>query len=70
VLLVVDGGFPADGEARIAAAFRRRLGDTVDVVVERVAAIAPEKSGKYRYIISHVADAAAAPAGRPVEEAH
>jgi phenylacetate-CoA ligase len=67
VLLVVDGSFPADGEARIAVAFRRRLGDGVEVDVQRVATIAPEKSGKYRYIISHVADTVAPPARRPVE---
>jgi len=56
VQLVVDASFPTDGEMRISAAFRRRLGDAVDVQVQRVSTIAPEKSGKYRYIISHVAD--------------
>ncbi|MBL8342368.1 MAG: phenylacetate--CoA ligase family protein [Rubrivivax sp.] len=37
----------------IVQGFRRRLGAEVDVQVETVAAIAPERSGKYRYIVSH-----------------
>ena len=38
----------------IVAGFRRRLGESVRVNVERVSSIAPEKSGKFRYVISHV----------------
>ncbi|MBL8325990.1 MAG: phenylacetate--CoA ligase family protein [Rubrivivax sp.] len=37
----------------IVQGFRRRLGAEVEVQVETVAAIAPERSGKYRYIVSH-----------------
>jgi phenylacetate-CoA ligase len=61
---VVPGvGFGAEQEAAIVAGFRRRLGSGVQVQVERVAAIAPEKSGKYRYVISRVqAGGAAQPA--------
>ncbi len=70
VMLVVGASFPAEGEARIVTAFCRRLGEGVQVTVERVALISPEKSGKYRYIISHVADAAAAPASPPREGVH
>ena len=55
VLLVADGQFPADGERTIVEGFRRRLGAAVQVQVQRVEAIAPEKSGKFRYIVSHVA---------------
>lgn len=54
VLLVAGAAFPADGEARIQAAFRRRLGADVEVKIERVSEIAPERSGKYRYVVSHV----------------
>ena len=35
--------------------FKRRLGDAVVVSVEFAAEIAAEKSGKYRYVVSHVA---------------
>lgn len=63
--LVVDSSFPPQGDAHIASGFRGRLGDQVDVQVEHVSHIAPEKSGKYRYIISHVdADVPAASAGQ------
>lgn len=55
VLLVADAAFPADGERTIVEGFRRRLGAGVQVDVQRVEAIAPEKSGKFRYIVSHVA---------------
>ncbi len=61
VQLVEGAGFPADGEARIAAGFRARLGPQVQVELHRVARIEPEKSGKFRYIISHVAPPAAGP---------
>ena len=38
----------------IEAAFRRRLGAGVKVSVKFVEAIAPERSGKFRYVVSHV----------------
>lgn len=38
----------------IAQAFRRRLGAEVEVDVAFVESIAPEKSGKFRYVVSHV----------------
>lgn len=49
---------PADGyepalHDRIVAGFKARLGPAVDIDVQAVAAIAPEKSGKYRYVVSH-----------------
>jgi phenylacetate-CoA ligase len=55
VLLVADSRFPVDGEQRIVEGFRRRLGATVEVSIQRVEQIAAEKSGKFRYIVSHVA---------------
>jgi phenylacetate-CoA ligase len=63
VELVVDAGF--DREARAAfvrEGFRRRLGAAVEVEVSYVERIAPEKSGKFRYIVSHVAAPQATPA--------
>ena len=55
VLIVAEPGLPADAGERIVAGFRRRLGDNVEVLVELVDAIPAEKSGKFRYIVSHVA---------------
>lgn len=69
--LVVDADFDAACIATVVAGFKRRLGAAVRVEVECVPRIAPEKSGKFRYIVSHVHTGAAAPAGsaagRPVE---
>ena len=45
----------------IEAGFRGRLGGGVKIDVERVAAIAAEASGKFRYVQSRVA-----PTSRPV----
>ncbi len=38
----------------LAAAFRRRLGATVDISIEQVSTIPREASGKYRYVVSRV----------------
>ena len=54
VQLVVDEAFGDSQMAAIVGGFKRRLGQAVRVDVERVARIAPEKSGKFRYIVSHV----------------
>jgi phenylacetate-CoA ligase len=69
VQVVPGAGFGAEQEATIVAGFRRRLGEGVQVQVERVDAIAPEKSGKYRYVISRVAAAPAA-AAKAAEASH
>ena len=53
VLLETDGDFASDSITKIVAGFKQRLGADVSVVVELVAAIPAEKSGKFRYIISH-----------------
>jgi phenylacetate-CoA ligase len=54
VLLVPEAGFDqAAAFAKIIEGFKRRLGETVQVDVKTVEAIAPEKSGKFRYIVSH-----------------
>lgn len=53
VLLVTDEGFGSDGAAQIISGFKQRLGPAVLVDVEIVDTIPAEKSGKFRYIISH-----------------
>jgi phenylacetate-CoA ligase len=55
VVQVVPGpDFSMAHEVTIVNGLRRRLGEGVHVSVQRVAAIAPEGSGKFRYVISHV----------------
>lgn len=54
VYLVVERSFDRARSTDIVASFKRRLGDQVDIRVEFLDEIRPEKSGKYRYIISHV----------------
>jgi phenylacetate-CoA ligase len=53
VLLVPEAGFEAGAPAKIVEAFRKRLGAGVEVDVRIVDAIPAEKSGKFRYIVSH-----------------
>jgi phenylacetate-CoA ligase len=55
VQLVANAQLPADAEARIVRDFQARLGAGVQVLVQRVASIPPEKSGKHRYVVSQVA---------------
>jgi len=54
VLLVRGEAFQPNAVASIVDGFKRRLGQAVDVRVEMVDAIPPEKSGKFRYVVSHV----------------
>lgn len=53
VLLVTENGFPPNASQQIIDGFKRRLGQDVSVVIELVDNIPAEKSGKFRYIISH-----------------
>jgi phenylacetate-CoA ligase len=53
VLLVTENGFLPNAGQQIVDGFKRRLGPDVSVVVELVDNIPAEKSGKFRYIISH-----------------
>ena len=39
----------------IAEGVKKRLGDAVEVKIEQLDRIPAEKSGKYRYVVSHVA---------------
>ena len=41
-------------EQTIVNGFRQRLGNKVQIIIEKVSAIAPERSGKYRYVVSKV----------------
>jgi phenylacetate-CoA ligase len=55
VQIVPGKGFGPATTATIVQGLRARLGAQVDVKVDEVAAIAPEASGKYRYVVSKVA---------------
>ena len=48
-----NAAFAPDAVSRIVAGFRQRLGAQVEVQVDLVDNIPAEKSGKFRYIISH-----------------
>ncbi|MDO9094858.1 MAG: phenylacetate--CoA ligase family protein [Rubrivivax sp.] len=54
VQLVVDERFVRAQSADIVLAFKRRLGDAVQVDLQFVERIAAEKSGKFRYVVSRV----------------
>jgi phenylacetate-CoA ligase len=53
VQLVTEAPFEASAVDGIVAGFRRRLGESVEVRIEMCDSIPAEKSGKYRYIVSH-----------------
>jgi phenylacetate-CoA ligase len=55
VQIVPGDSFDAATTHTIVQGLRARLGANVEVTVEEVAAIAPEASGKYRYVVSKVA---------------
>lgn len=55
VQVVRGDGFAGDTPERIRDGIARRLGEGVEVQVELVDGIAPERSGKYRYVMSKVA---------------
>ena len=55
VQVVAGPAFDRASEDRIVRDFKARLGGTVDIRVDKVAAIASEASGKFRYVVSHVA---------------
>ena len=54
ILLIVDSNFRDEDKNLIINGFKARLGKEVNVIVERVDNIPAEKSGKYRYVVSHV----------------
>ncbi len=61
VQLVPGPGYQTAVEQTIRAGLRARLGTGVAVEIERVDEIAAERSGKFRYIVSHAVEAAAQP---------
>ncbi|MDE2146255.1 MAG: phenylacetate--CoA ligase family protein [Burkholderiales bacterium] len=57
LLVVAEGTLPDALQADIVRQVRARLGAAVEVLIEPVPQIPPERSGKYRYVVSHVAAA-------------
>lgn len=55
VLIVPDAGFDDNARAAVVAGLRARLGQSVAIDLRLADAIAPEASGKHRYVVSHVA---------------
>ncbi len=55
ILLVIDNTFDQSQLENIRTAVMQRLGASVNVTTELVDEILPEASGKYRYVVSHVA---------------
>jgi phenylacetate-CoA ligase len=56
LLKVHEDLYPADGDERIMRGIRKRMGEDVRVAVQRVDTIERDASGKYRYVISRVAE--------------
>ncbi len=54
VKVVRGAGFADSGLSRIEREFQARLGAGVTIEVQLVDDIPPEKSGKYRYVVSHI----------------
>lgn len=54
ILLSTDASFREESIELIVAGVKQRLGQAVQVEIERVDAIPKEASGKYRYVVSHV----------------
>ena len=55
VLVVPDPRWGAEAEAAVISGLKARLGEQCQISIRLVDAIAPEASGKYRYVVSHVA---------------
>jgi phenylacetate-CoA ligase len=56
IFLVTDAAFSADCLPGIERGAKARLGEDVTVDIRLVDEIPPEKSGKYRYVVSRVDD--------------
>ena len=58
VLLIHAGCnlFPKEGRDLIVKGFKKRMGKEVDVAIEMVDEIEKDASGKYRYVVSRVAE--------------
>lgn len=64
VLLATDRQFDEANIGRIVSGIRQRLGSEVRVEIERMNEVPQEKSGKYRYVASHVVPPSGAGSGR------
>jgi phenylacetate-CoA ligase len=53
VLVVPSDEFVSETVTTIQRGFKERLGEMVDVTVDQVKAIPAERSGKFRYVVSH-----------------
>ena len=60
ILVVACPPFGSESEARLVRDYKARLGNAVEIVVTRADEIPREKSGKFRYVVSHAAN----PVGR------
>lgn len=69
VLIATDADFVEAGVSTIVDGFKQRLGVGVSVTVEFVAEVPKEKSGKFRYVVSRVANTAGDPVGLGVADA-
>ena len=63
VWMVSDERLEVGLTSKIEEGFKARLGQGVEIVVEEVNKIPLEKSGKFRYVVSHVGAQVATPAG-------
>ena len=57
VLLATDHEFNEQNLGKIVSGFKQRLGESVEIAIERVDEVPKEASGKFRYIVSKVASA-------------
>ncbi|HQU16084.1 MAG: capsule biosynthesis protein CapK [Chromatiales bacterium 21-64-14] len=57
VLIQPINGFAPESRERIVRGFQERLGPTVEVLVDLTSEIEGEKSGKFRYVVSHAPEA-------------
>jgi phenylacetate-CoA ligase len=55
VYVVTEPTFQTESIDKIVSGLKQRLGSGVHIEVQQVASIPAEKSGKFRYIVSHVA---------------
>jgi phenylacetate-CoA ligase len=57
LLKVHEGMYPPDGNQRIVNGFKKRMGSEVQVDIQMTDHIPRDASGKYRYVVSQVAEA-------------
>ncbi|MEO8992833.1 MAG: AMP-binding protein [Nitrosospira sp.] len=57
VWVVTETRLSSAETAKIERGFKARLGQAVNIVIEKMAEIPPEKSGKFRYVVSKVTSA-------------